>query len=123
MTPEIKIATAEDIFSIYGKPLPYAGKAWCAWLDGKIVGIAGIYFQPKQAIMFSDMMIDGMSVPKKAVWRTVKCLWANIMALGIPAVAVCSGEFINSGPMLERLGFVYVGRDSSGIIYRSPTWP
>lgn len=121
MNPEIKIATAADIFSIYNAPLPYAGKAWCVWMDDKIVGIAGVYFQPKQAIMFSDMMIDGLNVPKKTIWRTVKSLWENIKGLGIPAVAVCSGEFMNSGAMLERLGFTYVGQDSNGIIYRSPT--
>ncbi len=121
MKAEIFIAKNEDIISIYGKPLPYSGKAWIVRIEEKIVGIAGIYYQPKQAIMFSDMILNGLSVPKKLIWRTVKQLWENIKALGVPAVAVCSGEFMNSGVMLERLGFVYVRQDENGIIYRSPT--
>lgn len=64
--------------------------------DGEVVGLAGRYLLGGRTVIFSDAK---PGLPKLAVWRAAKKFMAEVVG---PAVCVTE----NSGPFLERLGWV-----------------
>ena len=68
--------------------------------DGEVVGIAGYYLVGGVAFMFSDNRDD---IPKLTIWREAKAMMAEMK---LPAICTATEQ---SGPFLERLGWVPVG--------------
>lgn len=99
-----------DFQAFYGKQPPRAVRARVLEQDGKPVGLAGYYVEGGKAVMFSDM---NDKIPAMTIWRESKAMMARIK---IPAVCVAES---NSGPFLERLGWVRVGHSEHGEVY---TW-
>lgn len=116
---KVRTATGEDFEAISGGRPPYATRAWAVDHDGEVSAIAGVHLTPGGVLIFSDLK-DGLDVPKLTIWRATLEVFEKIKNLKMPMFAVCTGEFMNSGPFLERLGFESHGVMEGMEVYR---WP
>lgn len=116
---EIRTATEEDLRKFYNHLPPYATKAWVVEYDGMLASIAGVTYTPSTTICFSDIMPD-VDAPDITVWRCTMKIWKLIKKLNKPLTAICTGEFLNSGPYLKRLGFEHVATIQDQEVYQ---WP
>lgn len=103
-------ARASDMSEMFGKPHPATLRAWSLEADGRVVAMAGYFMSEGKAVVFSDIKED---VPKMTIWREAKRFMER---LKVPSVCVATDE---SGPFLERLGWVFVGHSEDGEVY---TW-
>lgn len=94
----------------FGRLPPRTVRARVLEQDGRVVGLAGYYIAGGVAVMFSDMK---EAIPAMTIWRESKAMMAEIK---IPAICVAES---NSGPFLERLGWVCAGPSTDGDVY---TW-
>jgi len=101
-------ATAEDVMGLYGKMPPRSVRAWVMEKDGVVVGIAGYFLSGGRAVMFSDM---NAPIPAMAIWRASVALMKSMQ---VPAICVGTEK---SAPFLKRLGWVYVGNSSDGMVF------
>jgi hypothetical protein len=116
----IRPATIEDIETVVGKRPPYSTRAWAVDIDDKVVCVSGVQFTPYNHIVFSDI-IEYADIPKMTVWRATLDVWQKIRELDKDLVAYCTGEFLNSGPYLERLGFTRCNDIEEMEVYRWQT--
>lgn len=107
--PETRPATAADLLAFFGQASPVSVRAQVMTIDGAVVGVAGYYIANGVAVVFSDAK-DG--IPKMAIWRAAKAFMADFK---LPAICVAEE---NSGPFLERLGWVHVGPSEAGEVYQ-----
>jgi hypothetical protein len=116
---EIRPATAEDIIALYGKQIFFPSRAWAVDYKNQTVAVAGVYFQPTQAVSFSAMM-DGIGAPKRTVFRAAMEIMDKIKSLNLPSItAICTDRYSNSGKLHRMAGFTYRGRTEQGEVY---TW-
>ena len=99
----IRNATREDIIDVCGGAPPFSTRTWAVDYDGELAAVAGVQYTPRCVLVFSDM--KKIDVPNITIWRAALELFDKIKALNKPLNAVCTGEFINAGPFLKRLGF------------------
>lgn len=94
-------------------------QGWSIWLDGKLVGIAGVSVSRKVIMAFSEFTKEALSIHKKAIWRTAMVLWDNIRSLGYKILyAVADPALPGASVLLKRLGFQHIQSNSAGEVYR-----
>lgn len=106
-----KPLTREAITEFYDRPPKRTYRGYTAVLDGKIVGIGGVYFDCGVPMAFSDLR-DEMSSDKKAIARGIRILLSLYDSLGYTVYAFASPKYPTSRRLLERIGFIPTGTDS-----------
>lgn len=116
MTYTIRPATKDDIISLYGKEIMFPCRAWAVDYNGAVACVAGVYFQPNQAVSFSAMA--DVDAPKRKIFRAAMEMMDKIKSLNLPSItAVCTDKYKNSGRLHQMAGFTYKGRNEQGDIY------
>lgn len=102
-----RTATQEDALAFYGRPPDYSFRGVVAVLDGRVVGIGGVYRDAGRPIVFTDMK-DEMREHRRARAKAVRIMIE--LADRHPIVyAVASPDEPTSGPLLAKLGFEPTG--------------
>lgn len=109
--PEIEFvdATPALVEAYYGKPAPFTFRGHVALLDGKPVGVGGVYYDDGNPVAFSDMG-EEMRARKRDIVRAIRLLKRQFDASKAALYAVASREEATSQSLLARLGFQPTGR-------------
>lgn len=99
-------ATPELTRAYYGGPPPYSFKGYVALLDGKPIGIGGVFYHG-HPVAFSEMK-DEMRPRTKDKARAVRVLERLIKGYKCPVFAVATEP--TSIPLLTKLGFSLTSR-------------
>lgn len=112
-------ATPELVREYYGGPPPYSFKGYVALLDGKPVGVGGVFFNGAP-VAFSEMK-DEMRPRTKDKARAVRVLQRLIETYRSPVFAVAAEP--TSVPLLTKLGFTLTGRQEPAgpVMQREPS--
>lgn len=112
-------ATPELAREYYGGPPPFSFRGYVALLDGKPIGIGGIFFNG-HPVAFSEMK-DEMCPRTKDKARAVRVLQRLIEAQKSPVYAVAVEP--TSVPLLTKLGFALTGRQEPAgpVMQRMPS--
>ena len=112
-------ATAETAREYYGGEPPFSFKGYVAILDGRPIGIGGVYNLGHAPFAFSEMK-DEMRPRLKDKARAVRLLEDLIATYKTPVFAV-AGEPTSDG-LLRKLGFERTGQmaPSGPVMVRSP---
>ncbi len=112
-------ATPELTRAYYGVPPPYSFKGYVALLDGKPIGIGGVFFHG-HPVAFSEMK-DEMRPRLKDKARAVRVLERLIESYRCPVFAVAVEP--TSVPLLTKLGFTLTGRQEAAgpVMQRVPS--
>lgn len=117
---EIRVATKSDIHRHYtengGVNHGYSMRAITAEHNGRIMGLAGVYYQKdRSAVAFSDMVPE-MRAFRKDIVRVTRMVIDLIKRREIQAVALCVDQ---SGlNFCKKLGFVEVTSADIGTILK-----
>lgn len=114
--PDITITpvTSADILEFYGAPSERTLRALAIRRDGVLVAIAGVAVECGRNVAFSDVK-EGVTAPKKTIWRVAKEIMKYISAIKSPTIAITK----SSEKFIQRLGFIeYIGRCENGRIYK-----
>lgn len=103
-------ATSELARAYYDGPPPFSFKGYVALLDGKPVGIGGVFFSGGTPVAFSEMK-DEMRPRTRDKARAVRVLERLINTYKCPVVAVAAEP--TSVPLLSKLGFVLTGKEEA----------
>ncbi len=113
----IRNATEGDLLEFFDRLPPFSTRSWAVDYDGELACVAGVQFTPQNVLVFSD--IKDIDVPKLTVWRATLEVFEKIKKLNLPLAAVCTGEFLNSGEYLKKLGFMFHSKNEGMEVY---TW-
>lgn len=107
--PEIRPATKEDIAQFIDEPLPYRVTAYTVELDGKVLGVGGFAYQPKDVIAAFVLKAPGAEQYRVSLHRAGLMAMREARRLGFRRV-VALAEKTNPAAerWLERLGFKQV---------------
>lgn len=113
---KIRPANVQDVIAIYGHPPRHSMKAYAAEIDGKTVGVAGLYYAPDSIIAFSNAHPDYRNHKIGAAKMTLKIL-DLLHRTNVPVMAVADKDIPTSEDFLLRCGFEYLMRTSEGEVY------
>lgn len=113
----IRRATAEDIASFYGERPKRSMRAFVGILDGKPVGLAGVYYHQGQVVAFSETKPE-MAGLRHAIGRGALAVVALLRRMNIPVLAVAQNDIPGATAFLERCGFEHVETTCQGEVYR-----
>lgn len=116
MDVTIRPATHEDMVAWYGNEWKRTVRAWVAEVDGAVAALAGYSFEKEFTYAFSHIK-DGVSLPRRVIYRGAVLMFEEMKRRGVPLVAIANPEIQNSGKLLQRLGFRMVGTGEEGDIY------
>lgn len=102
-------ATPDLVRGYYGGPPPYSFKGYVALLDGKPIGVGGVFFHG-HPVAFSEMK-DEMRPRTKDKARAVRVLERLIAAYRCPVFAVAAEP--TSVLLLTKLGFSLTGQEAA----------
>jgi hypothetical protein len=113
----IRQATAADIAAFYGETPRRSMRALVAVLDGKPVGLAGVYYHQGQVVAFSETKpeLQGM---RHAIGRGALAVLAMLKRMNIPVLALAQQDIEGSAAFLARCGFEHVETTCEGEVYR-----
>lgn len=113
MQPEIVQATPELIGAYYGKKPPHSLRGYVALLDGRPVGVAGIYYEDNRPVAFSDMLPE-LRAYRRVLVRGVRLVEQMMDRTALPVSAVINEGEPTAPDLLKRLGFVPAGEIPAG---------
>jgi hypothetical protein len=105
---EFRPATAADAAAFYGQQPSHTLRGYVAVLEGKPVGIGGVFYEGDLIVAFSEMK-DEYRKRKKDVARGIRLLIAMFDKLPVSVVAVANRNEPTASALLEKLGFVRSG--------------
>jgi N-acetylglutamate synthase-like GNAT family acetyltransferase len=118
MKPVIRHATLGDLISFYGEAPKETVRAIVAELDGEIIGVGSLVYQPKSVTGLKMEIKPEMRRYKFSLHKGAKMLLDMARATGMPAVAaIRDASEPRSSQWLERLGFQHAADDVSGEIW------
>jgi N-acetylglutamate synthase-like GNAT family acetyltransferase len=112
---DIRPATAEDLESFYGSSPKRSMRAFVGVMDGKPVGLAGIYYWGNQVVAFSEVKPE---MPRHAIGRGALKVLSMIRRMGVPVLALAQGDIPGAPEFLKRCGFEHVDTTCQGEVYR-----
>lgn len=115
----IRRATAADIAAFYGEPPKRTMRAFVGILDGKPVGLAGIYYREGQIVAFSETKPE-MQGFRHAIGRGALAVIGMLRRMNLPVLALAQQDIPTAPGFLERCGFEHVDTTCQGEVYR---WP
>lgn len=104
-------ATTDLVLAYYGKPPPFTFKGYVALLDGKPVGVGGIYRDNESLVAFSDMGPE-MRARKRDVVRAIHVLKDQFDACKAQLFVIANKDEPTSPQLLARLGFEPTGQET-----------
>lgn len=112
-------ATAEAAAEYYGGQPPFTFRGYVALLDGKPVGVGGVFWHGHTPVAFSEMK-EEMQPRLKDKARAARLLESFVKAYRVPVYAVASEP--TSVPLLTKFGFRLTGQtaDSGPVMRREP---
>jgi len=110
MKPEIVPATPEIVEAYYGKRPARTFRGYAALLDGKPVGLAGIYDDGGYRTVFGDIAPE-LRPYRKTLARGVQIVRDLMAEQKAPIYAVESPDEPTAPALLAKLGFVPTGRE------------
>lgn len=113
----IRPAVKDDFDIMYSRMPEHASQSWSVDFNGKLVAMAGVIYTPCNNLVFSDI-INPEEHSNIRIWKQTIKVFEKIKELNKDLLAVCTGDFENSGPFLERLGFEYSGDCEGKETYR-----
>lgn len=100
---EIRPATMKDAHEYWGGNPPMRSmRGFVAVLDGRVIGIAGVYYDGRAQVAFSEIK-EEMKAHKKDIVRGTRRVMAMIRERGLAVWATCGDE--RSARFVERCGF------------------
>ena len=108
----LRPATVEDVAQFYGGASLYSVRAIAAELEGKIVGIGGVYRVGKQMIVFTEMKPEMLSY-KKDIIRASRLVLAIIEKYSIVS-AYIAPEIPTAESFGKHFGFEEHGKSIEG---------
>lgn len=117
---EIRQATAKDAEDFYNGKKPMRSlRGFVAVLEGRVIGIAGVYFDGKTMVAFSDMK-EEMRKYKKDIVRGTRVVLAMLEERGTAVFAVCKDE--RAMAFVRRCGFQEMGSALDGrlMVWNNP---
>lgn len=102
--PELQIvpATLDLVQQFAGKPPPYSFKGHAGLLDGKVVGLGGIFFRDEVPVIFAEFTPGLARRHRAQAFRFLEeefDKWAGVL------FAICDSGFASAPGLLDRLGF------------------
>ena len=104
-------ATPDLVLAYYGKPAPFTFKGYVALLDGKPVGVGGIYYDNERPVAFSDMAPE-MRARKRDVVRAIRLLKNQFDACKAQLFVIANKDEPTSPHLLTKLGFEPTGHET-----------
>ena len=99
----IRLATEADFRAFYDRDPPEAWTAMCGDRGGKIVGMAGVYYDPDGVALG---FLDATERPSFALHRAAKKFLSVMKAVGEKAIyTTCQDNIPRAEEWLTRLGF------------------
>lgn len=109
---EIRQATEKDVRNYFDGVAPIRSmRAFAAILDGRVIGIGGVYFDGKNMVAFSDIK-DEMKKYKKDIVRGARIIMDMIASRNIAVFAICADD--RAVQFVNHLGFDVVGETPDG---------
>ena len=109
---EIRQATEKDVRNYFDGVAPIRSmRAFAARLDGRVIGIGGVYFDGKNMVAFSDIK-DEMKKYKKDIVRGARIIMDMIASRNIAVFAICADD--RAVQFVNHLGFDVVGETPDG---------
>jgi len=118
---KIEPATMAYAREFYGDQYTKSFKGYAALLNDKVVGIAGLSFEDKQMMLFSDMK-EELRPYKKDIVRSIHIIGDMVEKTNYPIMAIASNTEKASERLLTYLGFAHNGYETPGgkIFWRIP---
>ena len=105
-----------DFEAVYGYSPSRTLKGYCAELDGRPVGVAGIYYMPDHVVAFCNVTDDGRC--HKAAMATALRKFSNLLNnMEVPVFAVADKDIPSSENFLMRCGFKYLNKGPNGEVF------
>lgn len=101
-TLEIVPATLELVQQFRGRPPPFTFKGHVGLLDGKVVGLGGIFFRDGVPVIFAEF---DPGLPRRHRARAFRFLEEEFDKWTGMLFAVCDSGFASAPGLLDRLGF------------------
>lgn len=114
---EIAEATQEDIESFYGTPFDYSSYTFAAKLEGRTIGLAGVYLDGSERIAFSDMK-EELRSRKKDIIRLSRANMCAIRQRAKSVIAIANPKEPTSQTLMKHLGFEHIGTTHFGEAYK-----
>lgn len=114
--PVIKAATKNDIINIYGMPMNSSMKGISVFLDGKVVGIGGIYYTKHNVIAFAHIKPELRKYPV-TIWRCALKIKDLIKESDAPVYSIADPRIPKSDDLLMKMGFRFINRTHQGDLY------
>ena len=100
----IRPATRADVEAYWQRPVPGTLRAVVAELDGKPVGIGGVYYEGGVRLAFSEYK-DELRNDKRTKARGVKMIMEILNSIKGPVYAAVCPDEPTAPSLLARLGF------------------
>lgn len=104
----LRPATRQDAVELYPEGLSRSFKGITAEIDGKPVGIAGLYFN-QNWVAFARIKPE-LREHKLTIYKASKKLKDMMEQLDKPVFAFADPSISNSDELLLKMGFEYVGK-------------
>lgn len=105
---EILPATPELVREFAGKAPPYTFRGHAGLLDGKVVGLGGIFYRDGLPVVFAEFTPGLARRHRAQAFRFLEeqfDLWKGRL------FAICDSEFDSAPGLLQRLGFAPMAQD------------
>lgn len=121
MRPEIVPATPELTEAYFGRKSDKTFRGWVGVLDGKPVGLCGIYNDGGYPVVFGDIAPE-LRPYRKTIVEGIRRVRRMMDESRLPVMAVMSREEPTAPALLAKLGFVPTGReiDDGPVFERKP---
>lgn len=105
--PVISPATRQDFLDYSGALPACRVRAWAARLDGRVIGIGGVFYAPNGGLYaFLDLSDEARAFPR-CLHRTGLSFMREMRQSGLgPIAATTTTDVPRADAWLERLGFV-----------------
>ena len=113
----VSLATVDDYEELMGSSPAYTFKGISFFLDGVLAGIGGVQYIKQCPVVFSNIK-EGVKVNKATIYRCALEIMKLAKTLGVPVYAFADRKIITSERLLSKLGFVHVGTDTVGEVYK-----
>ncbi len=114
---KIKPSTRNDFINVYGTPLNKTFKAVTVFLDGKAVGIGGIYYSNTGNTFTFAHVKPELKPYKLAIYKAAMKVKEIITKEEGPVYAVADKTIPRSDELLLKMGFIYTAPTSRGGLY------
>lgn len=117
----IRPATRADLETFYDGHIPMSMRAHVMLVDGKILGVGGLYDDQGSTVAFSQMR-DELRAHKRLIAKGVRYLQQVLDSEPGVVLAVASLNEANSENLLEKIGFERVRNTPFGWLFRREAW-